>query len=285
MTYHAFSKQPDAILDQPEKLRAHIQHSLQGAPNPLPQWDDGAPIGNDLSVVLFLVGMHRSEPQRSPESCVILNKRSLKVRQPGDICCPGGGIMPRLDHWISHLLKLPFSPLRQWDYFHTWQQRAPDSMPRLGLLLATALREGLEEMRLNPMGVAFQGILPPEQLVMFNRVIYPLVGWIKYQQRFFPNWEVERIVRVPIRQLLNPDNYILLRLIPRANNHGRSADMPSDFPAFRHQSDEGTEILWGATYRIAMNFLSRVFNFIPPSTYNGVTVEKRLTSAYLTGRG
>ena len=85
-------------------------------------------------------------------------------------------------------------------------------MPRLRLLLATALREGAEEMRLNPLGVGFQGMLPPEHLVMFNRTIYPMVGWVQRQQRFFPNWEVERIVRIPVRALLVPTDYIRLRL-------------------------------------------------------------------------
>ena len=273
------------MLNQSNKLRHHIQDTLENTTNLQPPWDDDTPIGNGLSVVLLLVSMYRFESGREPEPCIILNKRSQKVRQPGDICCPGGGIMPRFDRFAAHLLRLPYSPLRQWDHYSRWAQRAPQSMSRLGLLLATALREGMEEMRLNPLGVVFQGMLPPEQLVMFNRIIYPLVGWVKHQQRFFPNWEVAHIVRIPVRDLLVPDNYIGLRLIMSSNDNGRSKNPPMDFPAFQHRTDKGLEILWGATFRITMNFLDRVFDFSPPPPDNGVIIEKRLTEHYITGRG
>jgi hypothetical protein len=58
-----------------------------------------------------------------------------------------------------------------------------------------------------------------------------------------------------------------------------------EFAAFRYRSPAGVEILWGATYRIVMAFLQRVFNFLPPEMENGPVVEKLLTAAYLTGEG
>jgi hypothetical protein len=158
-------------------------------------------------------------------------------------------------------------------------------MPRLRLLLATALREGAEEMRLNPLGVAFQGMLPPEHLVMFNRTIYPMVGWVQRQQRFFPNWEVERIVRIPLRALLVPTDYIRLCLTMAHHAPATEGGAGREFGAFRYRSPAGVEILWGATYRIVMTFLQRVYGFAPPKLGNGPVVEKRLTAAYLTGEG
>lgn len=278
-------KKTAELLGDPTALRVHIQHALHTGNNPQALWDDGHPIDNHLSVVFFLLGLYRRTPDQPLEPCVILNKRSSKVRQPGDICCPGGGIAPRFDGLAARLLRLPLASLRQWHYFRFWQQRAPQTLPRLSLLLATALREGWEEMRLNPLGVCFQGVLPPEHLVMFKRMIYPLVGWVNRQRHFSPNWEVERIIRIPIRDLLHPAGYVGLRLKMTARTAREGGQEFQDFPAFRYQSPAGTEILWGATYRITMNFLDRVFGFAPPDTGRGSVVEKCLTENYLTGKG
>jgi hypothetical protein len=151
--------------------------------------------------------------------------------------------------------------------------------------MATALREGLEEMRLNPFKVRFLGGLPPEHLVMFKRTIIPLVAWVHRQKRFRPNWEVERIVKIPLRALLTSDKYIALHL--QMGEHdavGEEADTRY-FPAFRFLSESGNEVLWGATYRIAMQFLKDVFGFQPPELVARDTIEKRLTADYLTGKG
>lgn len=273
------------LLADPEALQVHIQRTLQAGANPKSLWDDGHPIDNHLSVVFFLLGLCRKSSDHPTEPCVILNKRSSRVRQPGDICCPGGGIAPRFDPIAAHLLRLPMAPMRQWNYYRFWKQHAPQSLPRLRLLLATALRESFEEMRLNPWGVRFQGVLSSEHLVMFRRMIYPMVGWVKRQQHFVPNWEVARIVRIPIRALLDPAGHIGLRL-KMVHTAMRQADGEfQDFPAFRYPSPDGTEILWGATYRITMNFLERVFGFVSPETGSRTVVTKRLTEAYLTGKG
>ena len=77
----------------------------------------------------------------------------------------------------------------------------------MALLLAASLREGLEEMRLNPLGVEFLGALPLQRLVMFKREIYPFVGWVGRQRRFFPNWGVTDIVYIPLGTFLDPKRY------------------------------------------------------------------------------
>ena len=155
---------------------------------------------------------------------------------------------------------------------------------RLPLLMATALREGLEEMRLNPLGVEFMGLLPTQDLVLFNRRIYPLVGRIRWQRRFYPNWEVEKIVPIPLRHLLNARRYAQYRLtidIPRPE---RSEPEIKRLPSFIHRYPNGEkEIFWGATLRIALEFLQIVYAFSPPATEDLPAVPGRLTPAYLTG--
>jgi hypothetical protein len=225
---------------------------------------DGAR-SDQASAVLFLLGGYCENQEVLPEPCVVFNKRSMKVRQPGDLCFPGGRVAPRLDYLFSKLLVLPLFPLGRWPYWPTWRDPQREAAEYLALLLATSLRESLEEMGLNPLGVKFLGPLPPENLQMFDRVIYPMVGWIGRQRHFLLNWEVEKIVYIPIRNLLNPANYACYRLnmAPRGEEEGW--EEAQDFPCFRHQGQDGQEVLWGATYRIVTVFLELVYGFKPPS--------------------
>ena len=281
----ATMKATGKLLANPAALQRHVRLVLQTNLNAHPVWGDEIGSDSRLSVVLFLLNVSPDSPGRSPEPCLILNKRSARVPQPGDLCCPGGGIEPRFDRLAAHLLRLPLSPLRQWPHYRTWQAKAPRQAARLRLLMAAALREGVEEMRLNPLGVRFLGGLPPVHLVMFKRTIVPFVAWVHRQQQFRPNWEVERIVRIPLRILLVPDGYMALRLRMEGGNAGGRGTNASEFPAFRFRSLNGTEILWGATYRITMNFMEQVFGFQPPEHTRGAAIEKRLTAEYLTGKG
>jgi hypothetical protein len=270
-------------LANPSVLQAHIQQALQADVDPKTVWDADSALDDRASVVLLLLGLTPRSPAHAPEPCVILNKRSPKVRQPGDLCCPGGGVEVLRDRMAAHLLRLPGSPLRQWAFYRSWRTETPETAARLRLFLAAALREGLEEMRLNPLGVRFLGVLPAEHLAMFQRTIIPLVGWVR-QQHFRPNWEVERIIRIPLRDLLGAQGYIRLRL-QAAHGDIRKSSVIRDFPAFRFTSSGKTEILWGATYRITMHFLERVFGHRPHAEAFGEVIEKHLTADYLTGKG
>lgn len=46
--------------------------------------------------VVMLLGVRPARIGRGSQPCVILNKRSLKVKQPGDLCFPGGRPAPGL---------------------------------------------------------------------------------------------------------------------------------------------------------------------------------------------
>lgn len=230
------------------------------------------------SAVLFLLGGGGTEP------VLILNKRSRRVKQPGDLCCPGGSISPRMDLLAAKLLGLPLLPLGNWPPWREWRRSQPADARRLAILLATCLRESFEEMRLNPLGVRFLGPLPAQRLIMFRRIIFPMAGWVSGQRQFVPNWEVEKIVRIPLRCLLNPSHYARYRLsfsAPVATQFKRRTE---DFPCFVFGEGDGRELLWGATFRVVMVFLELVFGFRPPALEQLPVVSGRIRRHYLTGR-
>lgn len=237
------------------------------------------------SAVLFLLGLYAGQNRSSPEPCLILNKRSLKVKQPGDLCCPGGSISSPLDVFLAKLLYLPGSPLTRWPHWPYWHKRRHHSARRLALLFATCLRESFEEMRLNPLGVKFLGPLPSQEMVMFQRVIYPVVCWEYRQQRFYPNWEVESIVYIPLRNLLDFSNYARYRLDIGTPHKNSKNPAIKEYPCFLHVNQNGREVLWGATFRITMVFLELVFGFRLPGIESLPVVHGSLDKNYLTGNG
>jgi hypothetical protein len=191
---------------------------------------------------------------------------------------------PHIDPYLARLFSLPVASLGLWRHWDSWKKSHPRQAKSMSIIWATGLRESFEEMRLNPFGVRFLGPLPPHCLVMFNRTIYPMVGWIKRQKRFFPNWEVEKVVYVPLKDLLNPTLYGRYRLQMGGVYGQDRAGSAQDFPCFRLQGQDRKEILWGATYRITIDFLEQVFDFKPPTMETLPVVDGALDETYLTGQ-
>ena len=271
------------LLKDAPSLRAHITAVLNQKRGKDPVFPKGVARSNLTSAVLFLLATRCYNSPAHNQPCVVLNKRSMRVRQPGDLCFPGGRIDPRLDACLAKGLKLPFSPLVRWPYWGEWRRERRQQARRLSLLLATSLRESLEEMRLNPWGVTFLGPMPPQELRMFQRVLYPMVVWITRQSRFFPNWEVEKIVYIPLQNLVNPEYYGCYRLHFQASDEGRSPGFTEDFPCFCHENEQGKDVLWGVTYRIVTAFLEMVFGFCPPDVASRPVIYGALDQQYLTG--
>jgi hypothetical protein len=155
----------------------------------------------------------------------------------------------------------------------------------LARLLAGALRESYEEMRLNPFRVTFLGPLPSQRLVMFQREIFPMVCWLPRQKRFSLNWEVEKLVYIPLRKLLNPANYLCYRLSSDTPRKSWNHKKERDFPGFLSGNHPESEVLWGATFRITMAFLDIVFGFRHPDLESLPVVHGNLRRDYLTGDG
>lgn len=275
----AFSEQQPVVQD-PDQLITQVRQRLNG--NTLGKgWGNLNHLGRIKgSAVLFLLTTHQTDPHQSPEPCLLLNKRSQKVLQPGDLCCPGGGVEP-IDRWLAFLMRLPLSPLRRWPQGRHWQYKDPKRAKGLAVLLTTALREAYEEMRLNPLRVSFLGPLPAQQLIMYERLIYPLAGWMPPHQDLAPNWEVERIVYIPLARLLEPANYARLKLTFKSGN--QSMQRKDDFPCFIHHGNQGKEVFWGATFRIATDFLQQVFGFQLPDLNHAPIYERHLDQTYLSG--
>ena len=270
-------------LGDSQALIKQILYALQERNHNNMVFSKGVTDSSITSSVLFLLGPNCQGKGFSPTSCLILNKRSLSVKQPGDLCCPGGSISSGLDFYLAKLLYLPGSPLSRWPYWSLWRKKQRKEARRMALLFATCLREGFEEMRLNPLGVKFLGPLPSQQLVMFRRVIYPMVCWTGRQKRFSPNWEVEKIVYIPFPNLLNPSNYARYRLhIGSSRKNGNDLNV-KEYPCFLHEHRDEYEVLWGATFRITMVFLEIVFGFKPPDIESLPVVYGSLDENYLTG--
>jgi hypothetical protein len=266
------------LLDRPFQPIKHITRRLFAYHGRHPLFPTDGVDWQSASAVLFLLGRLPQSGRQAGEPCLILNKRSLNVRQPGDLCCPGGKVSRRLDAGLAVLLKLPVLHLARWPYWPLWRKTRPREAKWLRLLLTTGVRESVEEMRLNPFRLDFLGPLPAQPLVMFNRIIYPMVVWVSGQKRFYPNWEVEKIIYIPLRDLLDSARYVRYRLLFEGET---TAPQVNTFPCFRYEKGNKIELLWGATYRITVAFLDGVFGFVPPDLNSLPEVYGRLSRRYL----
>lgn len=249
----------NVLLQNQHRLTDHIRIRLQANAFP-PETDRGD--DSSAAAILFLMGMHPIGGQGRREPVLILNQRSERVRQPGDLCFPGGGLSPRLDRLLSGLLGLPGFPLHGWNPKNG--HKIHGAMARF---LATGLREGFEEMRVNPFRIRFLGPMAPEHFTRFNRTVYPMVTWLTGPHAFVPNWEVARIVYIPLRQFFDPGAYTKLPL-SQLSRQKESDRLPAttEFPCLIYENGNGREILWGLTFRIVLHFLETVFDFEPPAT-------------------
>ncbi len=266
---------PDTLIN---RVQQRLHHSSQNVDDPVMPASDLP----HISAVLFLLGSSGAELDGRASPNIVLNLRSALVRQAGDLCCPGGGISLPLDRLIGRLLMLPQFSLKQWPYWKWWLKHRYPAAKQMALSYATALREAVEEMRLNPFGLTYLGPLPTQRMAMFKRTIFPHVAWIRWQTHFYPNWEVARIVHIPLKELFNPTNYGRYRLQIEFQSSLQSArPQTNDYGCFIHKHGQGTDILWGATFRITMDFLRIVFGFHPPDPVNLPVINRRIDDTYL----
>ncbi|NLJ27028.1 MAG: CoA pyrophosphatase [Deltaproteobacteria bacterium] len=273
-----------SVIENPSLLQSHILSVLQKNCNGKSLFQVEGCKGVASSSVMLLLGEQVVREGAPPEVCVILNKRSSMVPQPGDLCCPGGTVEKSLDPYLAKLLWLPGSPLFRWPYWEQFRSEQPQRARLMSLLLAAGLRESWEEMRLNPLFTRFMGPLPAQCLLLFHRIIHPMVGWVSWQKKFVPSWEVEKVVSIPLRSLFNRFQYARYRLyVPKSLEkefHGGT----KDFACFLYPHQGETEILWGVTYKIVTYFMDLLFGFKPPSMDRLPLVPGVLDENYMNGR-
>jgi hypothetical protein len=270
------------LLQNPASFREHIQQVTGDFLIQKPVYPEHIDDIKNASAVMFLLGLMPGDNGRAPEPCLILNKRSQTVTQPGDLCCPGGGVSPGMDTFLSKTMTLPGLPMWRWPFWSAIRSQRSKEAKILRVLFFTSLREGFEEMRLNPFGVHFLGPLPIQRLVMFGRIIYPMVGWVSKQQHFRLNWEVEKIVSIPLRKMLDPGNYVQYQLEMKDPNADNGSRQVYDAPSFLYKNSLETEVLWGATCRITLNFLELMFGFEVPADGSLPVLKGSLDETYMS---
>ena len=234
---------------------------------------------------------HRNQAKPSAVLCImghdkttgpyfILTKRSSTVPQPGDLSFPGGGPRPVQDALIAKLLHLPQMPLFRWPYRNKMAQNTPKLYQSLKTRLATSLRESFEEIRLAPFHVDFLGTLLPQNLLMFKRTIFPMVGLLRRPVRFKANGEVAAIMPISLAYLLNADNYANYRLQYSASVASRLNQKGKEFPCLVFEHKGQRQILWGVTFRIVMALLEQVFEFTPPDLDGLPEISGRIGKSY-----
>ncbi|MEW6444068.1 MAG: CoA pyrophosphatase [bacterium] len=249
----------------------------------------------------FLEQMHLIEPERLPgrrwlssgilvpleydraqrEPLVILNKRSASVLQPGDLCFPGGGLDRKNDRFLGSLLASRFLPFGASRFL----KPVPPGPERDALLtvLATALRESWEEMRLPPWRVEILGALSAHRMQSFPRIIFPLVGRIRGAWKARPNREVEKVLHVPIRALLAPENYGTCSMRVEGSMPA-GVEIPDwEVPCLIIPDQGKDEILWGATFKILLTFLETALDFPVSEIRPARKVTRVLPAHYFTG--
>lgn len=215
---------------------------------------------------------------------LVLNKRSPFVPQPGDLCCPGGRTGSSIDKILGYLLSKTLIPLLWSSRFKGSQGRTKSERRILAMILAAVLRESWEEMRLPPWQVEYLGGLRTYRLQSFPNIIFPVAGRVRGKWRARPNWEVEKVLRVPVRSFLNPGNYALYSAHIPASQKDMTGLEWIELPCLVLNFEGEEEILWGATFEIIMDFLQRLIDLPPDIIRPARLIERDLPADYFTGR-
>jgi len=212
-----------------------------------------------------------------------LMKRSSEVVQSGDISCPGGGLHKVADPILSRFVAAGFPPILRGDALAHARKRGKAEFQAILLFLTNAVREAWEELGISPFNVQCLGPLPCRPLIAFTKVIFPLVGYVKRDWTPRPNFEVEKILELPLKDFFDANHYGRYTIETDYKLRDNISGI-RHFPCFIAKDDRGEEeILWGATFSIVMSFFKIVFDFEIPQMNGNRTFKKVLAAEYLTG--
>lgn len=234
-------------------------------------------------VLLLLYFEEKGVKEESGQYVFLLNKRSKKVPQAGDICAPGGGVHPIWDSALQKFMQFGLVPWAKGPGLELAKLKGKKLYQKILLFLGSALRESWEEIHLRPSNVEFWGPLPAYRLLTRRWIIFPMVGQVKHPWTNQLNWEVEKIISIPLQEFFDPQNYAIYSL--KEPNGFRSEEGPHyrEFPCLVHKEGGEEEILWGATFYIIRSFLKIVIPDPLPSPDGRRVIYKSLDSNYLSG--
>ena len=137
---HTVNELHTQLLEDRSRLLHHITHSLGDRSRQEKIYSNREIEWQTSAGVVMLLGHKPPSADGGAKPCVVLNKRSLKVKQPGDLCFPGGSMAPRIDPYLARLFSLPFTSLGLWRYWENWQQSHTRLAKTMSILWATGLR-------------------------------------------------------------------------------------------------------------------------------------------------
>ncbi len=240
--------------------------------------------GGGILLPLYFQDTGRSGEKDRGGYVFLLNKRSSKVLQPGDLCAPGGGIHPLLDSLSQKLLRSGVVPGLGGGGVKRARSRGKGTYEKILFVLGNALRESWEELRLSPFNVEFLGPLPTYCLQSRRWIMFPVVGLVKRLWKFRFSWEVDKIVPIPLEAFFQPENYAVYSLEVPEKLVAAGIPNPWEFPCLVYREDGEEEILWGATFKVIQSFFQIAFDFRFPSPDGKKVIHRPLASNYLTGR-
>ncbi len=240
--------------------------------------------GGGVLLPLYFREGRRSEGNPPGQWVFLLSKRSKNVQQPGDLCAPGGGFHPFLDSLSQKFLQFGLLPGIGGPGLASARHEGKLTYKKTLFLLANALRESWEELRLSPFNVEFLGHLPVYRLHHRRWTIFPLVGRVKHSWKPRLSWEVEEIVSIALEDFFQPGNYAVYSLEVPEKLSSQGIPNPWEFPCLVHRENGKEEILWGATFNVIETFFRIVFNFSFPSPEARKVIRRPLASNYLSGR-
>jgi 8-oxo-dGTP pyrophosphatase MutT (NUDIX family) len=280
-----------SILNDREGLRLRVIEALGRAPvDYLAQFEfmdeqrksQATWSGGGVLLPLYFCEDRKPGGNHAGHYSFLLNKRSKNVRQPGDLCAPGGGIHPSFDSLIAKVLRFGIWPGIGRQGLLLAKPRGKLFYEKNLLLLVNALRESWEELRLSPFNVEFLGPLLTYRLHHRPWVIFPLVGRVKHAWKPKLSWEVEKIVSIPLQSFFEPANYAVYSLEVPEDLMDKGIPNPWEFPCLIHQEDGEEEILWGATFEIIRTFFQIVFDFSFPVSDPSRVIRRPLISNYFS---
>lgn len=281
-----------SILNHQEGFRQHVIEALARAPLDYleqvkfieEQKDSSVPWeGAGVLLPLYFSEERSAARNDSGQYVFLLNKRSRKVPQGGDLCAPGGGAHPFLDGLFQKILQFGFLPWAMGPAFEQARRRGKAIYAKILFFLGNALRESWEEIHLSPFNVEFWGPLPTYRLQFRRRIIFPVVGRVKRAWRHSLSVEVEKVVSIPVQAFFLPENYALYSLEVPENLIAEGIPNPWNFPCLVYKEKGEEEILWGATFNVVRSFLKIVFDHSLPFPDGQRVIRRPLASHYFSG--